>query len=136
MLLSARILNNVSGVNAFSSVSVMEFTEGDGPTIYFQLVDLSSDRADQGFNPPGRRYIPASGATLQCVIHHPDDEKKITRYATQPFTQDGSLWALQLQPTDHVRGSVDLLLTLTEGGRITRGALRSSINAYPQIRGR
>lgn len=136
MLLSARMINDVSGVNAFTPVSVLEFTEGDAPTIYFQLVDLSKDKSEQGFNPPGRRYIPASGATLQCAIVHPDDTKKLTRFATQPFVQDGSIWALTLTTTDFVRGSVDLLLTLTEGPKVTRGAIRSSIVAYPQIRGR
>lgn len=133
MLLSARILTDVAGVNAFKYSSVLEFTEGDGPTIYFQLIDLS---ADKDTNPPGRRYMPTSGATLECVIHHPDDTKKVTRFATQPFSQDGSIWALTLLSTDKVRGTVDLLLNLNEGSKITRGAMRSSINAYPQIRGR
>jgi hypothetical protein len=136
MLLSARMLNEVSGVNAFVPVSVFEFTEGDAPTLYFQLVDLSKDKAEHGFNPPGRRYIPASGATLQCVIVNTDEAKKLTRFAAQPFAQDGSIWALTLTTTDFLRGSVDVLLTLTEGVKVTRGAIRSSINAYPQIRGR
>jgi hypothetical protein len=136
MLLSAKVLTDVSGVNGFTPVSVYEFTEGDAPTIYFQLVDLSLDRAEQGFSPPGRRYIPASGATLQCVIVNTDEAKKLTRFAAQPFAQDGSIWALTLTSTDFVRGSVDVLLTLTEGAKVTRGAIRSSINAYPQVRGR
>jgi hypothetical protein len=136
VLLSARILKNVNGVNAFEHAPVMEFTEGDGPTIYFQLVDSTSDRAEQGFFPPGRRYVPNVGATLQCVLHHIDDARKVTRFASQPFPQDTSIWALTLLPTDTIRGTTDMLLTLTEGSRVTRGALRSSISAHPQIKGR
>lgn len=136
MLLSARILTDVTGVNSFGHAQQAVFTEGDGPNIYFQLIDQSLDRSEQGFNPPGRRYVPASGATLECILHNLDDAKKVQRFASQPFTQDPSIWVLTLLSTDKVRGTVDLLLTLTEGTKVTRGRLASSIHAYPQIRGR
>jgi hypothetical protein len=41
MLLAARILDNVAGVNSYiGDGQSFEFTEGDGPTIYLQLLDM------------------------------------------------------------------------------------------------
>lgn len=132
MLLSARILTNVGSVNVYEYADVAEFTEGDAPTIYFQLIDASQDRTCR---PPGRRFMPASGATLQCVVHHIDDAKKITRFATQPYASDPSIWKLVLTTADQTRGTADLLLTLTEGSVVTRGRASSCISASSQVQG-
>lgn len=133
MLLSARILTDVANVNVYEASDVVEFTEGDAPTIYFQLVDASLDK---GHRPPGRRYIPMAGATLQVVIQNIDDAKTVTRYAMQPFAQDLSIWSLVLQPTDNIRGVCSLTLKLTETSKVTRGFAENVIRALPQIRGR
>jgi hypothetical protein len=122
MLLSCRMLNNVVDVNTFDHVSEVRFTQGDGPTVYFQLIDGTKNRIEDGFNPSGRRYMAATGATLSVLVDTLDDAKKITRVATQPFAQDPSVWALTFMATDTVRGTVVLRLTLTEGAKITRGA--------------
>ena len=128
MLLSARILENVSGVNAFDYANQASFTEGDTPTIYFQLVDLHKDRADAGFVPAGRRYAPADGATLQVTFDHIDATRKIVRAATQPFASDPSIWAVPLLSTDKVRGTVNMKLTLTEGSKLTQGRLAAALS--------
>ncbi|WNM70331.1 hypothetical protein [Myxococcus phage Mx1] len=135
MLLSARMLNGVATVNDFCYTSSVSFTEGDGPTIYFQLIDATKDTSAKGFSPAGRRYMPAAGATLECVVHHIDDARLVRRFASQPFPEDGSIWALQLQSTDRIRGTSDILLTLIESGRTTRGAIRSAITAHSQLAG-
>lgn len=124
MRLSARILNNVSGVNAFDYAEAAEFTEGDAPTIYLQLIDLSQDKAEKGFVPAGRRYCPASGATLSVVLDNIDDSRKLTKIATQPYpTQDPSIWSVTLLSTDKIRGTANLKLTLTESSKTTYGFL-------------
>lgn len=128
MRLSARILENVTGVNTWSHADQAEFTEGDAPTIYLQLIDLSQDRADKGVVPGGRRFIPAAGATLSVLLDALDDSRKITRAATQPYAQDPSIWALQLLATDKIRGTISLKLTLTEPGpKITYGVVAAAL---------
>lgn len=136
MILSARMLFNVSSVNSFEYTNSFEFTEGDAPTIYIQLIDKSLDLFERGYYPTGRRYIPATGAILECTLHNIDDSKKVIRFATQPFIQDGSIWSIGLLPTDKIKGTADLLLTLTEGTKITRGRVSTAIRAMPLIRGR
>jgi hypothetical protein len=128
MLLSARILENVSGVNAFDYVNQVTLTEGDDQTtIYFQLVDMNRDRADQGYVPAGRRFIPASGATLQVTLDSIDSARKVVRAATQPFPEDRSIWSVSLFATDKVRGTVNMQLLLTEGTKVTRGLVLGAL---------
>lgn len=127
------MLNAVANVNTFEYVDSVDFTEGDGPLIYFQLIDKTLDK---GLRPAGRRYVPAAGATLEVVVHSIDDAKKVTRFATQPFSTDGSIWAVQLLPTDVVRGTCAFKLTLTEGGVVRRGHMDAAVNAYAQVQAR
>jgi len=126
------MLKDVQNVNSFEADTELNWTEGDTLDIYFQLVDLSLDRPDQGFMPSGRRYVPASGATLSCVLENLDDAKKLTRTATQPFAQDGSIWKLSILATDKVRGTPQLRITLTEGAKVTRGLAKLAIKVWPQ----
>ncbi len=132
MLLSARILANVVNVNTFDHATEACFTEGDGPAIYLQLIDASKDRADKGFHPPGRRYAPASGATLSVVVENIDDDLKLTRTATQPFTNDPSIWMVQFLSTDPTRGTAHLRLVLTEGAVVRRGTVHSALSVQSQ----
>jgi hypothetical protein len=117
MQLSARFLNDVSGVNSFEIANQVEFFAGDNQTIYFQLVDASLDRPEQGFSPAGRRYMPASGSTLQVTFMSVDDAKKVVRMATQPFATDPSIWSVALLPSDPMKGTVSLKFVLTEPSR-------------------
>lgn len=131
MLLSARMLTDVGGVNSFEIIDKAQFTQGDETTVYFQLIDASLDTAAKGFNPSGRRYMPAVGATLSVVLDNIDDAKKITRTATQPFAQDGSIWAVSIFSTDNIApGTISLKLTLTEGVKITRGIVVGAIGVF------
>jgi hypothetical protein len=128
MKLSVRMLDNVSNVNSFEYVNQVLMTEGDTPTIYFQLIDLARDRVEQGFDPAGRRYIPATGASLQVTLDHIDSTRKITRAASQPYPNDPSIWSVALLPTDKLRGTVNVKLALTEGSLTTQGQLLGAIN--------
>lgn len=127
MILSARILENVSGVNSFSYANQAAFTEGDTPVIYFQLVDASQDRPEKGFVPSGRRFVPANGALLTVSLGSIDDARKISRLATQPFANDPSIWAFQVLTTDKIRGTVNMNLSLNQGGVLTKGQIQAAV---------
>lgn len=128
MLLSARPLDNVIDVNTYEVVDHFEFTEGDAPSLYFQLLDLSKDKTERGFIPAGRRYIPAAGATLQVVLDNLDDLKVLTKVAVQPFSNDGSIWRIDIMSTDPVAaGTVRVKLALTEGTTTRRAVLDAAI---------
>lgn len=132
MILSVRFLKDVASVNSYELDDVASFTEGDVVSVYFQLVDSSLDKSIQGFNPSGRRYIPASGATLQCVVTNIDDSVKVTRFASNPFANDTSIWKLDFFATDKIRGTGNLQLTLTEGAASTRGLVKSGFRIVPK----
>jgi hypothetical protein len=121
MLLRARILYNVSSVNKFDYVDQAEFTQGDSVDIYFQLTDANLDKAVAGYQPAGRRYMPADGATLSVKLDNIDDNIQVTRAASQPFTQDPSIWKVSVLATDKIVGTCALVLTLTESGVVTNG---------------
>lgn len=129
-LLSARWLNDCQNVNSYEMADVAELSEGDTQTLYFQLIDINLDKAIDGHMPAGRRYITAPGATLQCVIENIDDAKKITRYATVPFSNDTSIWKISILSTDQIRGTSNLRLTLTEGVEIKHGVIKSGIRVH------
>lgn len=132
MLLSGRVLTDVASVNNFGYGEVFEFTEGDTISLNFQLIDVS---VDKDLRPPGRRFIPAAGATLQAVVHNLSAAKTITRFATQPFAQDGSIWRLDILPTDIIKGTGSIKLTLNESGKITTGLMDLVIRANAKVRG-
>lgn len=114
MQLSARLLNDVASVNSYEVASALEFTAGDTQTVYFQLIDASLDRTEQGYNPPGRRYMPPATSTLQLTMLNIDDAKKVVRFCSQPFTQDPSIWAVAILGTDPLIGTVSLKFSLVE----------------------
>lgn len=122
MLLSAKLLNNVSGVNTFEVSNQTSFTEGDLPVIYLRLIDLQS-KVD--------RYVPDAGATLSVTFTNVDTSKSFTKVATQPFVGDKSIWSFTFLSTEHVKGSISLKLTLTEGSVVTRGLVNSALLVQP-----
>jgi hypothetical protein len=131
MRLSARFLKDCSSVNSYESDTQWSWTEGDSPDLYLQLIDANLDLPTQGFSPSGRRYIPAANATLLIMIENIDDAKKVTRYATQPFPGDGSIWKLSILATDPIRGSPQLRMTLNESGKITSALVRCGVKVSP-----
>ena len=126
MLLSARVLRDCYNVNSYENADSFRFTQGDVVLCYFQLIDNTLDLASENFLPAGRRYMPASGATLQVTVENIDDAKKIVRPATQPFPLDPSIWMVQFFQSDKTEGTSNLRLTLTEGSKVTKGILRNA----------
>ena len=132
MLLSARPLKDVASVNSFRSTTQFNFTEGDSPLLYFQLVDSSLDTWSEGFNPSGRRYMPAAGATLMVSLDSVNAYNKVLRMATQPFAQDPSIWAFQILSSDAIRGTIPMKFALNESSKITNGVVQNCININPR----
>lgn len=119
MLLGIRFLNDVANVNSYEYMpGSPEFFAGDNQTVYFQVIDASLDRSDQGFMPAGRRYMPLAGATVTVTLVNIDDAKQFDRSASQPFAQDTSIWSIPILPTDPIDGTVRLSFVLAETGRI------------------
>lgn len=131
MRLSARMLDNVSSVNSFAYVDQVEFTEGDATRVYFQLIDVTQDKGAQGFKPAGRRYMPAAGATLSVTLENIDDDKAITRAASQYSALDPSIWYVTIMATDVIRGTVNLALALTQSSVVTRGRVEAAVAISP-----
>jgi hypothetical protein len=73
---------------------------------------------------------------LEITISSIDNAKKIIRFASQPYAQDPSIWALSLFSTDSLKGSADLMLKLTEGLVVTRGSVRQALAVDPQTAAR
>jgi len=119
MLLSCWMLSGVADQNHFEIVPSLEMSQGDVSDIYFVLSDFSANKTA---TPPGRRYIAAPGSTLLVVIKDIDNAVTVSKYATRPFVQDGSIWKLSLNAiTDAVAiagliGTYALKLTLVEPG--------------------
>jgi hypothetical protein len=115
MKLSARPLLDVQNVNDFIPSQQVEFSVGDTLTFYIQLIDLEKNLAAHGWNPPGMRYVPTTGATLAVTFTNIDDSKQFTRFGSIPFAQDPSIWAVPVLSTDPIGGTVSIKAVLTEG---------------------
>lgn len=121
MLLSARMLLGTT-VNGMVTVEQISWTQGDTLDVYFQLVDLNYNPPAYGSYPEGSRYVPAAGATLTVTMESIDTAQTIlNRVCTQPFVGDSSIWKFSVLSTDTISGTLQLRLTLNQGGVITRG---------------
>jgi hypothetical protein len=114
MQFSARPLIEVSSVNDFVVSQQITMATGDETPCYFQLVDLDKNPGYSGSNPQGLRYMPMAGATLAVSFININTAKQFTRYATQPFAQDPSIWLVTLLSNDPVTGTVSIRGILTE----------------------
>lgn len=135
MLLSFRFLTDVAGVNSFEAAVSAEISQGDAQDLYFQLIDAGLDRGEQGYMPAGRRYMPASPATMTVTFTNtntgpttggdfqlsprinPGSLDTFTRAATQPFAQDSSIWKVSILASDPLNGTVQMKPVLTEPTR-------------------
>jgi len=98
MLLSAKMLQDVTSVNNYRAVNQIDARAGSTIDVYFQLTDRSQDR-DQ--NPPGRRYMPKSNSTLMASLRSVYGTKQLAFPCTQPFaSQDPSIWYFFISPND------------------------------------
>lgn len=133
MLLDVRFLTDCTGVNAWSYASdPPSWYEGDTQVVYFQLVDQHAGCTDGPGQ--GRRYMPAAGATLTVLFDSLDGARAVTKVATQPFAQDPSIWKVDIATNDTIRGTVDLIVTLTEGSVVHRARLRGGVRVRSTTR--
>ena len=132
MLLSGRMLNNVTTVNSFNyAETAVQFTQGDTVDLFFQTIDASRDLATKGFSPSGFRYMPISGATMMVTLGNVDSNVAITRAAVQPYpTQDPSIWKVSLLSSDTVSGTISIKIVLNEGGKLTTGRINCAALGY------
>lgn len=122
MLLSAKILKNIFGVNAFSYGTGWTIRADEPNSLYFQLVD--KDQADL-------RYMPAALATLNVTFPALPGDSAIVVAATQPFAQDSSIWKVDLTNLQ-VPGSGAVVFALTEGATTRTFSVQNAISVeYP-----
>jgi hypothetical protein len=107
-------LVDVQSVNSYQYATEIQGIQGDAIDLYFQLVDKNKNSYLQGFYPAGLRYMPPATSTLQVTFKNVDTAKIVTRYASQPFAQDPSIWKVSLLSTDPIAGTVNIKLILTE----------------------
>ena len=131
MLLSAHFLNDVGSVNVYQYDDELAITSGNATTIYFQLIDASVNKSGDGFNPPGRRYMPASGATLTVTFTSINDDNEVERLASQPYADDKSIWSVSVLASDEIEpGTVVVELSLSEGGVTKTGKICTPLRVY------
>ena len=134
MLLSARLLSDVCGVNRYSYADNVVLMESDSATIYLQLVDIS---VEPNLRPEGRRYMPVALSTLAVTMKSHDTGATVSKTATQPFPQDPSIWSFDLTATNTLPGTDSLQLALSEptddpeAPKVTNGWVQSAITVRP-----
>jgi hypothetical protein len=114
MRLQVQVLTDVCSVNSFVYSTEAKWTTGDPVDVYVQLYDADKSLSQYGFYPAGLRYMPPATSTLQVTFQNIDDLKVVTRYATQPYAQDPSIWKISLLATDPISGTVNVKFVLTE----------------------
>jgi hypothetical protein len=106
MKLSAKLLKNVANVNCFEITSQWDIAEGSAQRLYFQIVDKNKDDL---------RYL--SQATVidevSVTFLSLDEASEIIKVATQAWTDDKSVWYIDLAATE-VPNSGSVLFSITE----------------------
>jgi len=115
MKFAIRPILDVEDVNDFQYGVVIEGVHGNALDCFVQLVNAEKNLERYGFSPPGLRYIPAVGSTLEVHVLNVDRCKSFRRFATNPFPQDTSIWKFSLLPTDPLSCTVSLKFVLTDG---------------------
>lgn len=96
MKLSAKILKNVASVNQFEYATSAHIQEGQINEIYFQIVDLDKKMAQ---NCPLRYLSQATTLAVEVTFPSIDDAQVIVSTASQPFSDDKSIWKVTLSST-------------------------------------
>lgn len=118
MKLSAKFLKNVANINCFKYVSQWDIAEGSAQRLYFQIIDKHKEDL---------RYI--SGATVYTVsLEFPsiDDNVTITKAATQAYTDDKSIWYIDLLASE-VPNSGAVKFTLVEDANTSQFRVEQAI---------
>lgn len=118
MQLSAKILKNVSNVNAWEYVAEVSMSEGQSNEFYIQLVDLdrSLDNKSRVATEFPLRYLPIGTSSMQAFFDNLEDSAQFTINGSQPFPQDMSIWKFELS-SSQLPSSGNLRFTLVENGQ-------------------
>lgn len=108
MKLSAKFLKNVANINNFQYADQWDIAEGSAQRLYFQIVDTLKDDL---------RYM--SQATVINAVTVTflsiDDDSEITKTATQAWSDDKSIWYIDLAANE-VPNSGAVKFSITEDG--------------------
>ena len=108
MKLSAKFLKNVAGVNNFQYTDQWDIAEGSVQKLYFQIVDKLKDDL---------RYL--SQATIlgpvTVTFLSIDESSEIIKTATQEFSDDKSIWYIELD-VNEIPNSGAVKFSITEDG--------------------
>ena len=127
MRLGARVLKAVCDRNNYEYANEFEHNEGSANTLYIQLVNL--DHNEDG-EPIGIPYHPDTGSILEITLPSIDTNKVATKTATQPFTENSSIWSAAILVGDEF-ATGNIVMTLTEGGVAKRITITSGVVVYP-----
>jgi hypothetical protein len=107
MRLSARILDNVANVNNWDHVSEAHISEGEVSSFHFQIINKSKDDI---------RYL-TQAVAYSVTVSFPsiDDAEDFDVIATQPFSDDKSIWKVSLAASQ-VPSSGAFVVAIVEDG--------------------
>lgn len=126
MQLGIQLINSDSTLNNFQVIPEAIIVPGSTATVRFQLIKLDPH------NDNTHRYIPAAGASLQIKIYSVNTANIITKTATQPWSEDKSVWEFSLNTTETQKVSgVNLELTLTEGAQVYKFWAKNVLSILP-----
>jgi hypothetical protein len=129
MRLSAKILKSVANVNHFGYADQATIVEGSSNEFYLQLVDLDKltyGKDSEALPDHPLRYMPAAGAALVATFSSLFEDEGFQINASQPFTDDKSIWKVELTD-EQLPKTGNLILTLTENGNSRRFVVRFAI---------
>ena len=111
MKLSAKFLINVSDVNNFDYTDQWEVNEGSAQRLHFQIIDKQKDDL---------RYMSQATVidSITVTFLDIDTSEEIVKTATQAFTDDKSIWYVDLLATE-VPNSGAVKIITTEDGVVT-----------------
>jgi hypothetical protein len=137
---SARFLDNYVNPDTFDYSNQLSLNTSASPSpgssydIYIQVIDLSKDRASQGYVPAGRRITSATG--LQVTFASINVANICTYYASAAApSKDASIWKVTVPAADFAklrRGTISMYCQLTLATQILLFTVPNAINIIPQ----
>jgi len=119
MRLSAKFLKNVANVNHWEYSSTVYIQENQSNEFYLQIVDMlkiHDDEVSPVLPSFPLRYIPQGTViSLEATFESIDDSQVFTITASQPFSDDTSIWKIDLTSSQVPQNGV-VTLTLPEDG--------------------
>jgi hypothetical protein len=112
MRINAKMLKNVANVNQWEWANNTNIQEGQVNEIYFQIVDLDKPLSANCH----MRYLSvASSVAVEATFPALDDSEVLVKIATQPFSQDNSIWKITFAASELPK-SGSFQVKLTEDG--------------------